>query len=144
MKMIFAVIRDKDSYAAIGALSEKNIGVTKLASSGGFLREGNTTLMIGVEDSRVEEVMGILRENCAKRTQIDVAAPYPIGGAPIWNYNYSTIQVEAGGATVFVLDVSDFKKLYAHPRTAAPVSPDRGRFLKKKTFHQQEEKLFIK
>ena len=93
MKMIFAVIRDKDSYAAIGALSEKNIGVTKLASS------------------RVEEVMGILRENCAKRTQIDVAAPYPIGGAPIWNYNYSTIQVEAGGATVFVLDVSDFKKL---------------------------------
>ena len=47
MKMIFAVIRDKDSYAAIGALSEKNIGVTKLASSGGFLREGNTTLMIG-------------------------------------------------------------------------------------------------
>ena len=43
MKMIFAVIRDKDSYAAIGALSEKNIGVTKLASSGGFLREGNTT-----------------------------------------------------------------------------------------------------
>ena len=100
MKMIFAVIRDKDSYAAIGALSEKNIGVTKLASSGGFLREGNTTLM-----------MGILRENCAKRTQIDVAAPYPIGGAPIWNYNYSTIQVEAGGATVFVLDVSDFKKL---------------------------------
>ena len=54
MKMIFAVIRDKDSYAAIGALSEKNIGVTKLASSGGFLREGNTTLMIGVEDSRVE------------------------------------------------------------------------------------------
>ena len=73
MKMIFAVIRDKDSYAAIGALSEKNIGVTKLASSGGFLREGNTTLMIGVEDSRVEEVMGILRENCAKRTQIDVA-----------------------------------------------------------------------
>ena len=99
MKMIFAVIRDKDSYAAIGALSEKNIGVTKLASSGGFLREGNTTLM------------GILRENCAKRTQIDVAAPYPIGGAPIWNYNYSTIQVEAGGATVFVLDVSDFKKL---------------------------------
>ena len=64
MKMIFAVIRDKDSYAAIGALSEKNIGVTKLASSGGFLREGNTTLMIGVEDSRVEEVMGILRELC--------------------------------------------------------------------------------
>ena len=55
--------------------------------------------------------MGSLRENCAKRTQIDVAAPYPIGGAPIWNYNYSTIQVEAGGATVFVLDVSDFKKL---------------------------------
>ena len=96
MKMNYAVIRDKDSYAAIGALSEKNIGVTKLASSGGFLREGNTTLMIGVEDSRVEEVMGILRENCAKRTQIDVAAPFPIGGAPFWYYTYSTIQVEAG------------------------------------------------
>ena len=111
MKMLLAIVHNEDAPLLINELNEKKYFVTKLATTGGFLKKGNTTLMIGVEDSRVEEVMGILRENCAKRTQIDVAAPYPIGGAPIWNYNYSTIQVEAGGATVFVLDVSDFKKL---------------------------------
>ena len=111
MKIIYAIVSSDDGNRVTDVLTEHQFSVTRLATTGGFLKKGNTTLMIGVEDSRVEEVMGILRENCAKRTQIDVAAPYPIGGAPIWNYNYSTIQVEAGGATVFVLDVSDFKKL---------------------------------
>ena len=111
MKLVYAIVRNDNEDDVISQLTQQHYSVTRLSTTGGFLKKGNTTLMIGVEDSRVEEVMGILRENCAKRTQIDVAAPYPIGGAPIWNYNYSTIQVEAGGATVFVLDVSDFKKL---------------------------------
>ena len=111
MKLIFAIVQNDDSKRLVKALVQHNISVTRISTTGGFLHGGNTTLMIGVDDSKVEEVMGILRDNCAKRTQIEVASPYPIDGAPIWNYNYSTIQVEAGGATVFVLDVSDFKKL---------------------------------
>lgn len=111
MKLIFAIIRDKDANDAVDALNKKHIGVTKLASTGGFLRDGNTTLMMGTEDDKVEEVMGILHENCAKRTEMEVVAPHSTGGVPVWNLGYAPIKVEVGGATVFVLDVADFRKL---------------------------------
>ena len=65
MKLMFAVIRDKDATMAIDALAESHIGVTKLASTGGFLRDGNTTLMIGAEDRQVDDILTILRQNCA-------------------------------------------------------------------------------
>ncbi len=112
MKLIFAVIRDKDANEAIIALNQAHIGVTKLSSTGGFLRDGNTTLMIGTEDDKVEAVMDILRENCAKRSQMEVVAPpYTTGGVPGWSMGCTSIKVEVGGATVFVLDVEQFRKL---------------------------------
>ena len=63
MKLIFAVIRDKDANMAIEGLAQSHIGVTKLASTGGFLRDGNTTLMIGAENDQVDHVLEILKEN---------------------------------------------------------------------------------
>ena len=112
MKLVFAVIRDKDANEAISALNKGHIGVTKLSSTGGFLRDGNTTLMIGTEDDKVEAVMDILREKCAKRTQMEVVAPhYTTGGVPGWSMGCTTVRVEVGGATVFVLDVEQFRKL---------------------------------
>ncbi|OUQ78593.1 cyclic-di-AMP receptor [Flavonifractor sp. An100] len=111
MKLIFAVIRDKDANDAVEELIERRIGVTKLASTGGFLRDGNTTLMIGTEDNRVEEVMQALKETCAKRSQMEVVAPHATGGVPVWNLGYAPVKVEVGGATVFVLDVEQFRKL---------------------------------
>ena len=93
-------------------LNKAHIGVTKLSSTGGFLRDGNTTLMIGTEDDKVEAVMDILQENCAKRSQMEVVAPpYTTGGVPGWSIGCTTIKVEVGGATVFVLDVEQFRKL---------------------------------
>ncbi len=111
MKLIFAVIRDKDANMATDALAQAHIGVTKLASTGGFLRDGNTTLMIGAQNDQVEEIMQILRENCAKRTQTEVVMPHGTGGVATWNLNYTPIKVEVGGATVFVLDMDQFIKL---------------------------------
>ncbi|MGI5963845.1 MAG: cyclic-di-AMP receptor [Lawsonibacter sp.] len=111
MKLMFAVIRDKDANDAVGSLIERKIGVTKLASTGGFLRDGNTTLMIGTEESRVEEVMDVLRETCAKRSEVEIVAPHSTGGVPVWNIGYTPVKVEVGGATVFVLDVEQFRKL---------------------------------
>ena len=110
MKMIFAVIRDKDSYAAIGALSEKNIGVTKLASSGGFLREGNTTLMIGAEDDKVQEVIDIIKQECGQHQKLTVNMPY-ISGTTMVNYATMPMNVEVGGATIFVIDVDRYEKI---------------------------------
>lgn len=111
MKMIFAVIRDKDANIAVDALAQTHIGVTKLASTGGFLRDGNTTLMIGVDNDKVDVVMDILKENCAKRTETEIVMPHGTGGIPAWGVGVTPMKVEVGGATVFVLDVAEFRKL---------------------------------
>ena len=109
MKLIFAIARDKDANSAVDAMNKVHIGVTKLTSTGGFLRDGNTTLMIGVEAERVDEVLAILKENCARRNEI--VTPHGTGGAPSWRLGYTPIPVEVGGAIVFVLDVDQFYKL---------------------------------
>ena len=94
MKLIFAVVHDDDTNKAVRHLNEKRYRVTKLSSTGGFLRKGNTTLMIGVEDEQVE-----------------VTTPYPQGDLSMISYSYIPITVEVGGATVFVLNVEQFKKI---------------------------------
>ena len=111
MKLIFAVVHDDDTNKAVRHLNEKRYRVTKLSSTGGFLRKGNTTLMIGVEDEQVEEVFEILRKECAKRKQVEVTTPYPQGDLSMISYSYIPITVEVGGATVFVLNVEQFKKI---------------------------------
>lgn len=111
MKLMFAVIHDEDVHKAIKRLNESKFGVTKLSSSGGFLKNGNTTLMIGVDDEKVENVMQILESECAKRTEVEIAAPYPPGGIPMLNYSCTPIKVEVGGATVFVVNVEEFRKI---------------------------------
>lgn len=111
MKLIFAVMRDKDANSAIEGLAQARIGVTKLASTGGFLRDGNTTLMIGAENAQVEQVLDILRENCAKRTETEIIAPHGTGGVPAWNLGCTPIKIEVGGATVFILEMEQFIKL---------------------------------
>ena len=111
MKLIFAVIRDKDANGAIDGLAQAHIGVTKLASTGGFLRDGNTTLMIGVEDDRVEKVMEILKDNCAKRTETEIVMPHGTRGIPAWGVGCPPMKVEVGGATLFIIEVAEFKKL---------------------------------
>lgn len=110
MKLIFAIARDKDANSAVEAMNRVHIGVTRLHSTGGFLRDGNTTLMIGVETERVEEVLSILKANCARRNELEIVTPHGTGGAPSWRLGYTPIPVEVGGATVFVLDVDQFHK----------------------------------
>jgi uncharacterized protein YaaQ len=62
MKLIYAIMRDAASEAIIASLSNKGFEVTRLTSTGGFLRQGNVTLLIGVENNQVSEVMAILKE----------------------------------------------------------------------------------
>lgn len=106
MKLIMAVIQDKDANRLTNALSKENFKTTKLASTGGFLKEGNTTLMIGCEDQYVEEALTILRDNCSKREQM-VAPISPMGGNAD-SYIPNPVQVQVGGATIFVLPVESF------------------------------------
>jgi len=104
--MIFAVVQDQDSNRLLSALMEYNFRVTKLASTGGFLRSGNTTFIIGTEDYRVEKALQIIKENCKARDQL-VAPVSPMGGNADSFIPYP-VEVEVGGATVFVVPVEQF------------------------------------
>jgi uncharacterized protein YaaQ len=108
MKMIIAVVQDKDSSRLQDALVKKNYRATKLATTGGFLKAGNTTFMIGVEDAQEDDVMEIIRENCKSRNQM-VAPVSPMGGNADAYVPYP-VEVEVGGATVFVLPVENFQQ----------------------------------
>ncbi len=106
MKLIIAVVQDKDSNRLSQALVDNNLRATKLATTGGFLRSGNTTFMIGVEDIRVEKALQIINDNCKHRDQL-VAPVSPMGGNAD-SYVPYPVEVEVGGATVFVLPIEQF------------------------------------
>ncbi|MBN1963198.1 MAG: cyclic-di-AMP receptor [Anaerolineae bacterium] len=65
MKLIIAIVRDVDAGPVIERLVSDGHRVTRVASTGGFLRRGNATLLIGVEEERVDPVIDILRDTCA-------------------------------------------------------------------------------
>ena len=108
MKMIMCVIDDMDTFSLLDALAENGFQATKLASSGGFLRRGNTTLLIGVEDERKDDVLKIIKNICSPRKQM-------VPMSPIMSMEDSVspvdVMVHMGGATTFVLDVFEFHKL---------------------------------
>lgn len=70
MKLILAILSNDDSPVASNALNKNGFSVTKLATTGGFLRAGNTTLIIGCEDEKVEAAIDIIKEYSSKRTEI--------------------------------------------------------------------------
>jgi len=63
MKMIFAVIRDNDNEAVSQALVNKGFRVTRVASTGGFLRRGSTTLMVGVSNEKVDDAIQVIKDS---------------------------------------------------------------------------------
>jgi uncharacterized protein YaaQ len=107
MKLVMAVVQDSDVGRLVEKLSQKKFGITKLASTGGFLKSGNTTLMIGVEKARIEELLDIIEQMCRPRKQI--VTPFPAGPADA--YVPYPVEVSVGGATVFVMDVERFVKI---------------------------------
>jgi uncharacterized protein YaaQ len=109
MKLIFAIVQDEDTDVLTHALIEANHRFTKISTTGSFLRTGNTSLMIGVEDATVPHVLGILRRTCRRRTQI--AVPYSPALEPGLLYMPENFEVEVGGAVVFVADVERFERL---------------------------------
>lgn len=109
MKLIVAIIQDEDASKLLDKLSENGFYSTRLATSGGFLRAGNTTILIGVEDEKVEDVCSIIEKNCKSRKQITPVQTPMLGAMDVFSSVYP-IEVNVGGATVFVLDVEKFRK----------------------------------
>lgn len=108
MKLIMAIIHDEDAFRLMDLLSEEGYSVTKLASTGGFLRAGNTTLICGVEDEKVEDLVHIIETKCKARKQIASVSSPQINSTE--NYVPYPVEVTVGGATVFVLSVDEFRK----------------------------------
>lgn len=110
MKLIIAIVQDEDSSRLLTKLMEEGFGVTKLATTGGFLRSGNTTLLLGVEETRLDEAVKAIESVCKSRQQISGAASYP-GGGVASSYASQPVNVTIGGATLFILSVDQFMKI---------------------------------
>jgi uncharacterized protein YaaQ len=108
MKMILAVIQDRDWVNLSKELTRNGFSVTKLSSTGGFLRQGNTTIMIGVEDHLVETILTIIRTQCKKKEVPVTMYPPSITGM---NVVSPPMNVTVGGATVFILNMERFEQL---------------------------------
>ena len=107
MKLVLAIVNNDDSYSVSSSLTKAHFQATKLATTGGFLMAGNTTFIIGVQESRVEECIGIIKENSERRSQVVPSAPpFDMGF-----YTSFPLEVTVGGATIFVLDVEQFRKV---------------------------------
>jgi len=106
MKLIIAVVSNDDSHSLSNALTKENFAVTKLATTGGFLKIGNTTMLIGTENDRVEKCIELIKEESKQRTElVPSTASYDIG-----RFATFPVEVQVGGATIFVVDVEQFIK----------------------------------
>ena len=103
MKLVVAIVHNEDAGALVDALLDKEFRATRVSSSGGFLKRSNATIFLGVEAGEVEEVIAIIRETCTSRTQ--VVNPMPPIMEPGEFFMPYPLEVEVGGATVFVLAV---------------------------------------
>ncbi len=106
MKLVISIVHRDDAEGLLSALMEKGYRATKISTTGGFLREGNATILVGVEEDRVPDVLDIIKCNCHTRTQY--VTPLPPVNAPGEVYIPMPIEVQVGGATVFILEVWRF------------------------------------
>ena len=108
MKLIVAVIQDQDADPTLKLLNDAGYRVTRVASTGGFFRVGNTTLLVGVAEDQIEGVINVLKTTCERRTRLIPAGPNVVDSVAMMG---AFVEVEVGGATVFVLDVDHFEQV---------------------------------
>jgi uncharacterized protein YaaQ len=108
LRLIIAIVKGSDASGLLDALAEQHIGATRLAATGGFMSEGRTTFLIGVEDTREDEAIDIIRKCCSKRKR---AAPQFRPAGELVPSVAVPVEYEAGGAIIFVTDVEDMMRL---------------------------------
>ncbi|MBQ8308843.1 MAG: cyclic-di-AMP receptor [Clostridia bacterium] len=107
MKMITAIVNKKDSGEVCDALAEEKFSFTRMATTGGFLKSGNVTLLIGTEDDKVDAAIALIRKHCAQRME-----PIPsVVSAGVPAFGYYKAEVLVGGATIFVSPIERFEKM---------------------------------
>jgi uncharacterized protein YaaQ len=109
LKLVIAVVQGEDAPRTVVALTDKGISSTRISSSGGFLQQGNVTLVIGVDDGQVEDALQIIHDNCHERSRY--LTPVPPLAEPGEFFMAYPVEVQVGGATVFVMSVDSFEKI---------------------------------
>ena len=107
MKLIFAIINNDDSHSVSTALMQNGFHATKLASTGGFLMSGNTTFLLCADNSKVDEIIAVIKEHSNKRKQF-VPNTTSYGESSCTSF---PVEVSVGGATIFVTDIERFEKV---------------------------------
>lgn len=105
MKLIYAIVQNKDAGRLSKKFNENNVRATKLASTGGFLSEGNTTFIIGIEDEKVDSVLELIKDCSQKRKEF----VNPVVNSHAGEFT-QPLEITVGGAIVFVTPVDEFKR----------------------------------
>jgi uncharacterized protein YaaQ len=109
VKLVVAIVQGEDAGHTVQSLNAAGVSVTRLASSGGFLQQGNATLLVGVEEDRVDQVLALVRANCRQRSRYLTPMPPMVeSGEMLMPF---PVEVQVGGATIFVLNTEQFEKL---------------------------------
>ena len=109
VKLVVAIVHPEDAGALVDALTDKEYRVTRLQSQGGFLKQSNASILVGVEEAQVDDVLATIRETCHARTQH--ISPMPPIMEPGEFYMPYPVEVTFGGATVFVVDVARYERI---------------------------------
>ena len=107
MKLILAIINHDDANAVTQSLTKHGFSSTKLATTGGFLMAGNVTILVGVDEEKVQSVIDIIKEQSHSRKHM-----IPTTSEMSYGYYPSMpVEVVVGGATIFVLDIERFERM---------------------------------
>ncbi|MCU0317348.1 MAG: cyclic-di-AMP receptor [Fimbriimonadaceae bacterium] len=109
MKLVVCVVHNRDKSKMTESLIRAGFKFTVIGSTGGFLREGNTTMLIGVSEDELPALKEVIRENCETRDQMVNVMPFE--AAPPGAFIPSPVKVQVGGAVAFVMNVDEFYRV---------------------------------
>ena len=109
MKLVIAIINADDVNAVVLNLTRSGFSATRMPTVGGFLMAKNVTVLVGVDEEKVQSVIDIIKAHSHSRKQI---IPATTGGSMGYNFQSSVpLEVNVGGATIFVVDVEQFMRV---------------------------------
>ena len=109
-KLLLAVIQGDDYMDTVDELNRRGFFATILSSTGGFLKKRSVTLMIGVEESRVQNALDVLKQYAGRRRELNYSSLSMSTGGPLPAISSVPVQVSVGGAVVFIMDLDDIQK----------------------------------
>lgn len=104
MKLLLAIVNNDDAHFVNTSLTSEGFHITKISSTGGFLMNGNSTFLLGVEEKDMDRALEIIKTHSKKR-EMNVPMTIP-GNANIFGTGDAYVSV--GGATVFVIDIEKY------------------------------------